>query len=181
MNPFQPPADDSLRPAPFTRHGSGYVVNGQTLIAEKGTRLPDLCLYSGEPTHGQRVTKNLVWATPAITFLVVISPLIYIIAYFIVRKMGALEYSLSEEAQSRRTSGIVIAIGGFVLSFILIGVAGSEDFPPLIPAAVLLMLVALIVGLVRSRVINIVKIDQTHIHLKLRPETAQAFASAMKR
>jgi uncharacterized membrane protein (DUF485 family) len=181
MNPFQPPAEDSPHHARSGRRGGRYFVDGQLLIAEKGAALPDLCLYNGQPTRDARVNKELVWATPAIAVLVVISPLIYLIVYFIVRKKAALEYSLSEEARGRRTSGIVIALGGFVLSFILIGAAASEDVPLLIPGAVLLMLVTLIVGLVRSRVINIVKIDQTHVHLKLRPETAQAFAAATDR
>ena len=181
MNPFQPPADDSLGFAQSKRRGSGYFVDGQLLVAEKGTALPDLCLYSGQPTQGQRTTKKLVWASPAIAILLVISPLIYIIVYLIVRKSGTLEYSLGDEARSRRTSGIVITLGGIAASIVMMAVSADQNSVPMLIVALLLMITALIIGLIRSRVIQIVKIDKSHIHLKLRPETAQAFAAALAR
>ncbi len=179
MNPFEPPAEDSLGRAPARRRG-GYYMSGQTLVADKGTALPELCLYSGQPTQGKRVTKKLVWATPAISILMVISPLIYLIVYFIVRKSGMLEYSLSDEARSRRTSGIVITLGGIFASIVLLFYGADQHSPPMILGALGLMIVALIVGLVRSLVVRIAKIDANHIHLKLRPEAAQAFEAAVR-
>src|SRR5262245_60689364 len=107
MNPFEPPADDA--PA-FARRTNDFSLNGQTLIAQKGAVLPDICIYSGEPSR-DRVERKLVWASPGLAALVVISPLIYLIVYFIVRKTGTLSYSLGEAARQRRTSGIVIALG----------------------------------------------------------------------
>jgi hypothetical protein len=150
------------------------------LIAEQGAALPDLCLYSGKPTRGQRVTKKLVWAPPTLAILLLISPLIYLVAYFIVRKTAALEYSLSKKARKRRASGIMIALGGFALSIVLFMVAAAERSSPVLIAALVLMVAALLVGLIRSQLIRVVKIDATHVRLRLSPEAARAFAAAVE-
>ena len=159
----------------------GYYVSGLLLVADKGAALPDLCLYSGKPTSAKRVTKKFSWAAPGLALLVLVSPLIYIIAYFIVRKTGTLEFSLSEEARSRRTSGIVIALGGTAASFVLFSVAAGTESRAALLGALALMLTALIVGSVRSRVIQVAKIDERHVHLRLRPEAAQAFEADLAR
>lgn len=151
------------------------------LIVEKGTALPDLCLYSGEPTVGKRVTKKLWWAPPTLALLIVVSALIYLIVYFIVRKSGTIEYSLSEDARNRRTSGIVVGFGGVALSFVLLAVAAEQNSGGMILGALALMILALVFGILRARVIHVARIDHTHIHLRLRPETAQAFAAALAR
>jgi hypothetical protein len=181
MNPFQPPADDSPLRARPDRLGYGFIVDGRTLIAQKGAVLPDLCIYTGRQTGGNRVTKTFSWAPPALAFLILISALIYIIVYFIVRKTGTLDYALSDEARQRRTSGILLAVGGSVASVVLFIVGVSKDSPVTALGAFGLLLVALIVGTVRARVIHIAKIDDTHIHVRLRPEVAQAFAETLAR
>ena len=181
MNPFQPPADDLPARFPSQRRGSGFVVTGETLIGEKGASLPDLCLYSGKPASGERTTKKFVWAPPALAILVAFSPLIYLIVYFIVRKSGTLQYSLSDEARQRRTTGMVIAFGSLFASIALFVVGVREEAPLVFLGALVLMLVGLIVGSLRARIVHVVKIDQTHVHLKLRPEAAQAFAAALAR
>src|SRR6187399_2457959 len=104
MNPFAPPADDALGVAPsLARRAQDYMIHGDTLVVPKGGVLPDFCIYSGEPSR-ERIQRKLVWVPPALVALVVISPVIYLIVYFIVRKTGTLGYSLGEAGRNRRKS-----------------------------------------------------------------------------
>jgi uncharacterized membrane protein len=157
------------------------MLTGDTLVVEKDAALPDFCIFSGEPTQGGRVRQKLAWAPPALAALVVISPLIYIIVYLIVRKTGTLDYALSPGARSRKRSGLFIALGGVVLTGILIAVGADSNSGELVLAGLVVFLVTLIVGVVRARVLNLTKIDKTHIHVKLRPEAVQAFSAALAR
>lgn len=161
----------------MVRRGGDYLIHGDTLVAPKGAVLPDVCIYSGEPSR-DRVQRKLVWVPPALAALVVISPLIYLIVYFIVRKTGTLDYSLGEAARKRRQSGIAIAIGSIGVFVALLFIGLNTDAGSFIPLALLLFIVGLVVGTLRARVVQLVKIDKTHIHLKLPPAAAQAFASA---
>ena len=65
--------------------------------------------------------------------------------------------------------------------FVLFVIGAGNDSPAAILGGLALMIIGLIVGIVRARVIHIAKIDETHIHLRLRPEAAQAFAAESAR
>lgn len=176
MNPFAPPEADDPR-ALLSGEGR-FRVQGNTLIVERDATLPALCLFTGEPTLGQRERRRLAWAPPW-TAVFVISPLLYLVVYLIVRKRAWLDYALSERARARRRSGILTLFGGMAAAVVLGFAGGLANMPLLLVFAPVLFLIVLIVGMIRGRVLQVTRIDQTHVHLKLRPETAQAFARAL--
>jgi hypothetical protein len=175
-NPYAPPRSDSYG---GSRRGndSGYQLMGDVLIAEKGVELPDLCIFSGEATEGARVRRKLQWAPPWLAILVAISPLIYVIVYYIVRETGELGYALSPAARARRTSGIAMAIGGSVGGFGAFFWAATEGEIGIMVIGLVVFFVGLIAGALRASLFRIVKIDKTHIHLKLRPAAVRALGS----
>ena len=172
-NPFAPPrAELSLGRA----DASAFRLEGQVLVAKRGAVLPDLCLWGGHNEGTERIHQTLVWAPPW-TAILVFSPLIYIIVYFIVRKRGELAYALGPAARARQRQAWQYGAGGMLLSAAIMALglavpaAGGA-----VALAPLLFLVALVVFLVRRRVVQVERIDKEYIRLKLPPEAAAAFA-----
>lgn len=172
-NPYAPPQQDDFSGLPLGT-GGGMRLHGDTLICDKGLALPRLCLFNGEPS-AERVSRTLSWAPQWFLAVAVISPLIGAIIYFIVRKTGQLEYSLSATARKRARGALWLAVGGIVGGVLLAIVAGANDLPILALVAIVAALVAIVVGSARSRLFTVAQIDKQQIHLKLRPDAARAF------
>lgn len=174
MNPYAPPQAESFG-AFRTGAATGYHVQGDCLVVEKGTALPDICVLTGQRTQGDRVQRKLQWAPPWLAVVVVISPLIYIIIYFIMRKTGELSFALSPEARKRRQTGILIGVGGSILAVGMMIGAIAADSVGLVPLAALGLLVAIIAGVMMANLFRVQKIDEHHIYLKLKPAALNAF------
>jgi hypothetical protein len=174
LNPFAPPQADAYAAPTGTGTGS-FTVQGNILIAKKGTVLPNVCLFSGEAQGAERVHKKLFWAPPW-TVIFVVSPLIFLIMYFIFRKSGELDYSLGPRAKQRRNQGILAGVGGVILGIVLVAAGGATNEPVLLFVGIFGLLIALVFGIVWGRIITIVRINPDDIHLKLRPEAAQVFS-----
>lgn len=172
-NPYAPPQHDDFSGLPLGA-GGGPRLLGDTLICDKGSALPPLCLFNGEPSN-ERLSRTLSWAPQWFLAVAVMSPLIGAIVYFIVRKTGQLEYSLSTTARKRSRSAVWLSLGGIVGGIVLAGVAGANDLPLVALLAIVAALAAIVVGSTRSRLFTVARIDKQQIHLKLRPDAARAF------
>jgi hypothetical protein len=172
-NPFAPPLADLA--VPTSGEAAAFSLNQQVLRVRKGAALPNVCLWSGEPEGAQRVRKVLHWAPPW-TAILALWPLIYLVVYFIVRKSGSIDYSLGPGARARKQQALVYGGGGMLLSFAALALGIARDAPLSALLGVLGFLAALIFTLIRARVVQVVRIDKEHVHLKLRPAAAQAFA-----
>ncbi len=174
LNPYAAPKDSTELPAGSHAHGD-YRIEGDLLVVEKGASLPDICIYSGE-RGDSRVQRKLQWAPPWLAVVVVISPLIYLILYFIMRKTGEIDFALSPAARARRQTGIWVGVGGSILSLLLVfaGIAGES-----VGLAVLGgfgFLIAIIVGAVMANLVRVQKIDERYIYLKPKSAVLAAFA-----
>ena len=173
-NPFAPPrAELSLS---VRTDASAFRLEGQVLVAKRGAVLPDLCLWGGHTEGTERMHQTLVWAPPW-TVILVFSPLIYIIVYFVVRKRGELGYALGPAARARQREAWKYGAGGMLLSAAIMALGLAV---PAAGAAValspLVFLIALVFFLVRRRVLHVARIDKEYIRLTLTPEAAAAFA-----
>ena len=131
---------------------------------------------SGEHPAGVHVQKRLYWA-PTWTVIFVLSPILYLLVYFIARKKGDLIYCLGPSARKRRRQALQFGGGGALLSLVTVFVA-IDRWPGVSLIAMMVFLLLLIFALVRGRVVNVMRITKDTIHLKLRPEAAAAFARA---
>lgn len=174
FNPYAPPVAAGSGVA--VGAPGGFRLEGETLIVDKGATLPNLCLYDGSAVRGAPTQKTLTWVPPWVTLLVVLSPLIYIIVYLVVKKTGAVGYYLGEEARRRRTSGVVLLVASFFALFAFIVGAGLADAPVLILLGFVAFLTLLIAGALRMKVFVLTRIDEHSLHFKLRPAAADAFA-----
>jgi hypothetical protein len=122
-NPYQPPEEDDALVGREPGAGDFRVVNGDTLVAEKGAVLPAICLWNGEPCSAGRRETNFAWA-PSWTLIFIVSPLLYVLVYLLVRKRGRLSYCLGTEAQGRRKQALMLAVGA-PLGGVALGLSGQ--------------------------------------------------------
>jgi hypothetical protein len=176
VNPYAPPASDSTGYLGTSQTGA-YRIEGDLLIAAKGATLPPICVWSGEPAAGPGSPRQLVWA-PMWVYVFAVSPLLFVIFYFIFRKKGTLDYSFGARALARRKNAIIIGVGGSVLAVAFFTIGLVAELPAIVPIATLTLLVSILVGSVRARLFTVARIDAEHIHLKLRPDALRAFAAA---
>ena len=157
--------------------GVPWRIEGRTLYARIGVRLPDICIFTGEATGShQRVETSLSW-TPrwfAIAWIVATVPAL--LAYSFFRRTGRIDYGLGDVARKRRRLVLLIQLA-VVASFLGLLIVPAVVADPV--NIVFILLLVIIVSWVvawRLRLFRLVKIDRKHIQLELTVPAAQAFA-----
>ena len=141
--------------------GFGVWREGKQLVIIQGAELPDACVLCGGHTNGRRLTRSYSWHNPWI-FIILLSPLIYIIVALIVRKSIKLSVPICEAHLKRRAWMIAVAwltfVGGIVAGVVL----GQDKRYVDIGFAVGLFgfVGALIIGLIGSRLMTPKFIDK---------------------
>jgi hypothetical protein len=174
MNPYAPPKSDWVdAPNPAALMPQQWWFEGETLVVLRSGSLPtDLCVKTGQPTQLPPVQRTLQWVHPLVA-ISVISPIIFIILYFIFRKTAKLTYAISPEFVSRRRTGLALIfapLGLFALALF------SEN-GALIAVSLLAFLVGLIAGLRMTMPFQIRKIDKERIYLKIDDRFRQALVA----
>lgn len=132
------------------------------VIPVSGGELPPRCVKTNAPVSPAEVRhRTFFWAPTWIIVTILLSWIITIILYFVMRKKVIVPLPLSAEANRRINTGKWSAAGGAALGFVVI-IAGAiqiETNPALIIGGVVLLLASLIVGLRFGRLLSITKID----------------------
>jgi len=124
----------------------------RALDVRSATKLPDVCIFTGEPTGpSQRVQRELTW-----------TPRWFSIAWVITTPLAALSY-----AYFRRIA-VAIAAMLFAVSFI--------ERPETVVMVLLMLLIPLGVGAPRSRLFSVLHIDKGQMRIHLTLKAAQALA-----
>jgi len=169
--------------------------DGKLLMARKGAVLPDRCLKCNAPAEGYQFHRKLYWHNPFWILVFLLSPLLFVIVYFIVRWQGSITVGLCPRHRSRRArvigiswlialTGIGSLIGGLVISDnrtpTILGIATEVLIPILIVGGLLLLVVSLIGGVFGSRVLIPSRIDKNFIWLtKVSPAYLATFPTLM--
>jgi hypothetical protein len=124
---------------PIVRSGSNLFM--ALPLPRNPVYLPPSCVKCGAPATGKPVEKNFYWHHPAIYLVILISPLVYVIVAFAVRKTVRVAVPLCAEHARKR--GICVTLA-WVLP--LVGVADAFILPrfnvdPALIAAVAVLLV----------------------------------------
>ena len=151
------------------RRGQGVWRDGSQLVMCKDAGLPARCVKTNEPTD-RTLRRQLSWHNPFI-YILVLSPLIYIIVALIVQKRADIKVGLSPEGFRSRRWGIAIGWLSFFLGtvMIIVGVANSDPnngWGIAIIVGLVGGLIGIIVGIVKSRVVSPTKITDSHVWLK---------------
>ncbi len=121
--------------------------DGNKLIIPQGAALPtNICIKCGAPANGKPLKKNYYWHSQWI-YILILSPLIYIIVAMIVRKQQLLYLPLCDEHRARRKRMILIGwglIAGGIAALFAIPALGDNGAG----VAILLMFALVIAGIV---------------------------------
>jgi hypothetical protein len=166
FNPYAAPEAgvSSQHVASVKDEGRGVWQDGKTLVMVKIARLPSRCVKCNEPTD-YRLRRSLSWIHPAL-YILLISPLIFIIVALIVRKTAKIEVPLCDEHREKRNRiiliGWIIALAGLAVCFTPAFL--GEDYAMAILLGIVMILAGLIVGN-NSQVVVPKKINDSHVWL----------------
>ncbi len=145
-NPYQSPTTVS----DATRDAGGFRADGKFLVVESTAVLPPICVKTNRSvTERDMVSKQFTWCSPWWGLLILLSGLLLIIVYFLVRKKCTLTFgldpSVKRKYRNRTLFKTVIAVGLF---FAIPVVAGTNSTPAIAAALVLFLLaiVSLLIG-----------------------------------
>ena len=167
FNPYAAPetSRSADRPLSDPNEGRGVWRDGDVLVMAKIARLPMRCVKCNEPATN-RLRRTLYWHHPAF-FVLLLSPLIYIIVALIVRKTLTFEVPLCDEHRARRSGAILfswlLGLAGLAICF---APAIDSDYSPAIFVGLILIVFSLIYGTVRSQIVSPLRIDDTHAWIR---------------
>jgi hypothetical protein len=183
-NPYLPPqapiADGGSQAAVDGRNEAEpalppWRLEGRTLFARHGTTLPDICLFTGEPTKpAHRVRYPLSWTPLWFRLIAVPWPIVAATTYSALRRSSNVELALGPAGQRRHRLGLLLCLAAMCNGIALFLRLTSPGSP--VNGLLLVTLVALIVAVMFLRVFRVAKIDRRYAHLRLRPRVAAAFA-----
>ena len=139
--------------------------DGRVLVTLQDSSLPPRCVRCNAPADLPTRMRTLYWVNPFLHLLLLISPLILVIVYYVVRKKAEVDPGLCELHKKRRTQGIIAAwvacLGGFGLVF-----AGvSADVPAFAVMGLLLLIAAIVIGIFAGRLVFAKKITPDEVRL----------------
>jgi hypothetical protein len=170
VNPYAVSSNAHSLDTPENGFHDAIFQRGDLLIFHKLARLPDFCLKSNVPTT-QRLQRRLTWHHPLL-YLLLISPLIYILVALLVSKAASIQIPLDERFKKKRIRNMLVAWGIVFASIGCLVMAGTIEtqskgialcFVILFPV---LLLIGALVGLYGCRVVYAKKIDRHFVFLK---------------
>ena len=130
VNPYATPEVKTVLSSTAQNDIASYYVEKRQLWVTDGVELPDICIMTGERVaDGKRRKKKLYWSNPWLILLIFLSPLVYVIVYYIVRKGFTFHYSITPKALMKRRIAVLfsslLVFGSFAGSVILISMGGE--------------------------------------------------------
>jgi hypothetical protein len=159
---------------PYFQHGVNlkgtesaplFIVDG-CLVVVKSTDLPDICVVTGKIGDNIYISKKMTYAPVWVLALILLSLLIGLLVYVLVKKTGQVGYYISQEAKAARTKLLLINWAIFLAGIGAIFVAVAADVPAIMIAFPVASLVSLIFYFVKIRGIYPGWINETSIGLK---------------
>ena len=94
-NPYAPPKTERLEAERrLDSPDQAWRDRKLLVVRKKGAVLPDRCLKCNAPAEGYLFTRDISWIKPIWVILVLLSPLLFILAYFFVRWTGKVSVGL---------------------------------------------------------------------------------------
>jgi hypothetical protein len=148
-------------------HGQRVWRSGNKLVMHVNAILPDRCVKTNLPTHGQRLKRNLSWHHPSLYLLILLSVLIYLIVSLCVRSRATIEIGVSDAVMKKRkiaiTAGWVLGLGG--IAVFALGLA-YESLGVLIPTGIVAFLVGIVWAMTGVNIVTPARIDGEYVWLR---------------
>ncbi|HKF20423.1 MAG TPA: hypothetical protein VKE93_02575 [Candidatus Angelobacter sp.] len=147
-------------PSPIVRQGSKLIVPAP--LPGQAAVLPPLCVKCGAAADGKPVDKTYYWHHPAL-YVLLLSPLIYVIVALIVRKTMRVRLQLCAGHAKRRSTAVtlswVLPLAGIADIFVLMSLNVNQGVIALV--SIVLMLSGLVIWAVVNSPIRPTMIDST--------------------
>lgn len=184
-NPYAPPrpiatSEERGRPRGqrFSNEGvTAWQEDGRILAPRFGGELPDRCVVCNKHTT-YKLTRTFQWHAPGYYLLICAGWIVYLIALLIVRKTATLQIGLCDEHEARRKNGLMITWLGLGAGVLFMVLGGTSNSPVLMMVGLVGLLVGLVVGGIRSRVVRVWKIDESHVWLLAGPEFVRSLPTS---
>jgi hypothetical protein len=135
------------------------------LVTRSETVFPNRCVRCNAPTGNFRLKRTLVWAHPAFVFTIILSPLVLLIVYAIIRKKAVVHIGLCEAHRVQRRAGLAIGGGSFAVGIILMFCVTLFDSGLWVGAGLLVILIGSLAGAFLVQSVRAVKIDKEYVWL----------------
>lgn len=99
-NPYAAP--ESFLTEPHVSAGGPLRVEGELICVGDQVHLPEICVVSGETTELVQIKKKLAYAGPVVLIAFLVSPLIGLILYMIMKKQTSVTMYMNQEVRTRR-------------------------------------------------------------------------------
>lgn len=173
-NPYAAPK--AAIDAPVNNLRVDYYEEDGCLVIRKNSRLPPLCVGTGEPAEADLKTRTIrhiqTWTIWTVIFL---SPLIGLILMFTTQRLYPVTFAVSERARARRKAGILTGIGVMVAAAALWYLAITIRSGMLILVAVFATWAAIFVLVARGQPYRVRKADGDYVYLQLHADALYAF------
>ncbi len=135
------------------------------IVTGRDAPFPDRCIRCNAPANGFKLKRELTWHSPGY-YILLISPLIYIIVSMLVRKKAVLHIGLCEGHRASRKRAILIASITAILGvlFVVLTVVAEHGIFALI--GLVLLLGALIYASLKATTISTTKIEKEIVSFK---------------
>ena len=106
-------------------------VDGNYLVITSGTVLPPYCIKTNEPVDVEDIQKQeLTWCPPIVGLLILLSGLVLIFVYFLVRQNCLIGFGLSPDiARKYKARRKINKIAVFFLFFVLLFSGATDSMP----------------------------------------------------
>lgn len=153
-NPYQAPSAALIAPP----SSESVWREGGTVVLTPGAPLPDRCFKCNLPADGYRLKRTLYWHSPWLYLLVIPAACLYFIIALLVRRKARIELPLcGRHARARRIQvGVTVAtaLGSVVALMTRHGLL-----------SLMLFVVAVVAGMVASRVVQARRIEADRVRL----------------
>jgi hypothetical protein len=171
INPYQSPATDSAFPYGGSLDDGGLgcppVVEGKCLVVASGTILPAVCVRTNQPvSKDDLLRKQFDWCTPWVALLVLVSALLVIIAYFVLRKRCWLTFGLHPELRKKYRRRMIFKVVVVLALIAAIVLFASMDAPVGVGITIILLVVAVIALFIGNSPLKVAKYRQGRFWIK---------------
>ena len=175
-NPYAPPLASlgdarAVEPEPDL---PPWRLEGAALLVRHGATLPDICLFTGEPTTpAQRLRFPLSWTPFWFRISAVTATSLAAMAYTALRRTSNVELGLGPAGRRRHRLHVLLTTAACVDATLIAVVALGN---PALFGLLSLVFVGLFLAALFTRAFRVVRIDRHYAHLMLRPRVTQVFA-----
>ncbi|MBX9401292.1 hypothetical protein K4L06_08190 [Lysobacter sp. BMK333-48F3] len=160
FNPYEAPQSAFAAQAEDDRNGPWR--DGADLVVRHDARLPQRCIKCNAPS-GALKRRRYYWHNGGYYLLILINLLVYALVAVLVRKKTHLSAGLCEQHGRRRTLGLSLATGLFLIAtgiFVAALVRGGG--PELFALAVVALLASIVAGMSLARLVHPKRISERY-------------------